>query len=133
MSLENRIEKNESKELEELIEDINKGDKSPEAFINEEKANKICDDFDDFMKSQRETIEKLLDEGEPEEAYMRLSTSLNFINISIGIKPKIKKKLANWVQKLKGLLQRIADNLNAESYNISLSLTGISAGLSFSV
>ena len=101
---------------------------SERGLVNDPKLN-----FTNKFSQAIEELEKII-EDDPDRAYAELILVFDSINEAIERDLSILKKLDKWLNKLKGVVEKIGKKFNAVSFDISYSFPGkLSISLSFLV
>jgi len=103
-------------------------------ILTEQDASKALDELNEVA----EGIEKLTREGKYWEAYTRLTACITFLNISFQQQrtqqPRIIQRLLNWIQNIKGTIDKVVQGIGGSGYSIGVSLPfGASISVSFTV
>lgn len=105
--------------------------------MDDEIADEIVERFDDLFKKEFLMIEKVLMRSDEDSGYIALSHMqflTSAVNAIVPKKPKLVKNLKKNLKNFKSVLEKIAKNVKADSFSISVGFpSGISISLSFKV
>jgi len=97
-------------------------------------AQVINENIDQFMEEKLEQIKRLIEEDKPESAFVAMLRLTSFLNAGAAKLPSIIGRLEKWINKIKFVLNSLAEKIGANGFSISAGLPiGISVGLSFSI
>jgi len=102
--------------------------------MNIDMAQVINEDIDQFMEEELRQIEKLIEEDNPELAFVKMSRLTSFLNAGASMLPSIISRLEEWINEIKFVLNSLAKKMGADGYSISAGVPiGVSVGLSFPI
>jgi len=94
----------------------------------------INENIDQFLEEELGQIEKLIEEDRPDSAFVAMLRLTSFLNAGAAKLPSIIGRLEEWINKIKFVLNSLADKIGANGFSISAGLPiGVSIGLSFSI
>jgi hypothetical protein len=102
--------------------------------MNIDMAQVINEDIDQFMEEELGRIERLIEEGKPDSAFVAMLRLTSFLNAGAAKSPSIIGRLEKWINKIKSVLNSLAKKIGANGFSISAGFPiGISVGLSFPI
>lgn len=92
----------------------------------------------DELEGEGEKVRHLAQSGEYWDAWIRLTACITFLNVASQQhptrQPAIIQRLLNWIQKIKGAINKIVKGIGGSGYSLGVSAPfGISISVSFTV
>ena len=95
-------------------------------------AQVINENIDQLIEKELEQIKKLIEEDRPDFAFVAMLRLTSVLNAGAAKLPSIISRLEKWINKIKSVLNSLANKIGANGFSISAGLPiGISVGLSF--
>jgi len=97
-------------------------------------AQVINENIDQLMEKELEQIKELIEVDKPDSAFVAMLRLTSFLNAGAAKLPSIISRLEKWINKIKIVLNSLANKIGANGYSISAGIPiGVSVGLSFPI
>jgi hypothetical protein len=111
---------------------------SGQIMLNEENASQIVDQALEELEEESKKVRALAQEKKYWDAYTRVVFCISFLNIAFqqdpSKQPGIIRRLLDWIQKMKDIVDQIVKGIGGNGYSIGVSGPfGVSISISFAV